>query len=65
MWEVVLPPNANIVSSQWTAVCKHDQERAIRLKSGLVAQGFTQTFRVNYYKTYGPVAQLASLQALA
>jgi len=44
---------------------KRDQEgRVIRAKSHLVAQGFTQTFGVDYYKTYSPVVHLASLWSI-
>ena len=64
-WEVVLPPpNANIVGSRWTYVCKRDQERGTRPKSCIVAQGFTQTFGVNYNETYAPVGPLASLRTI-
>ena len=57
-WEVVLPPppNANIVSSHWTYVCKHNQERKTRPKSHIVAQGFTETFGVDYSETYALVS---------
>ena len=30
----------------------------------MVAQGFTQTFGVDYNETYAPVSQLASLQPI-
>ena len=36
----------------------------MRDKSRVVAQGFTQTFGVNYDETYAPVSQLASLQTI-
>ena len=64
-WDVVVPPpNINIVGSHWTHNCKHNQEGTARAKSQVVAQGFTQTFGVNYNKTYTPVSQLASLQTI-
>ena len=53
VWEVVLlPPDTNIV---WTHICKHNEDRTVRAKSRVVAQGFTQTFGVNYNETYAPV----------
>ena len=62
VWEVVLPPpNTNIVGSCWTHICKCNQDRTARAKSRVVAQGFTQTFGIDYDKTYAPVSQLASL----
>ena len=62
VWEVVLPPpDTNIVISCWTFVCKHNQDGATRPKSQVIAQGFTQTFGINYDKTYVPVTQLALL----
>ena len=65
-WELVIPPeNVNIVGNKWVYLCKKDQEgRVIRAKSRLVAQGFTQTFGVDYYETYSPVVRLASLRTI-
>ena len=62
VWEVVLPPpNIYIVGSHWTHICKYDEDRIVRDKSRVVAQGFTQTFGVNYDETYAPVIRLGSL----
>ena len=64
-WELVLPPpNINIAGSCWTHICKHNQDRTVRVKYRVVAQGFTQTFGVNYDETYAPVSQLTSLQTI-
>ena len=53
VWEVVLPPpDINIVGSHWTHICKCNQDRTARAKSRVVAQGFTQTFGVNYHEMY-------------
>ena len=57
VWDVVvLPPNINIVGSHWTHICKHNEDRTARAKSRVVAQGFTQTFGVDYDETYAPVS---------
>ena len=65
VWEVVLPPpDTNIVGVCWTHICKHNQDRTARAKYRVVAQGFTQTFGVNYDETYAPASQLASLQTI-
>ena len=42
VWEVVLPPpDTNIVGSRWTHICKCNEDRTVRAKSRVVAQGFT------------------------
>ena len=66
-WQVpkqLLPPDTNIVGSHWTHICKHNQDRTARAKSRVIAQGFTQTFGVNYDETYAPVSRLASLRTI-
>ena len=45
------PPDTNIVGSRWTHICKHNDDRTPRAKSRVVAQGFTQTFGVDYDET--------------
>ena len=62
-WELVIPPkNINIVGSKWVFHSKRDDKNIIiRPKSCLVAQGFMQTFGVDYNKTYAPVIQMTSL----
>ena len=56
-WELVIPPKGvNIIGSKWThCLKKNDVNRTVRPKSRLVAQGFTQTFGVNYNETYALV----------
>ena len=57
VWEVVLPPpDTNIVRSCWTHICKCNKDRTARAKSRVLAQGFTQTFGIDYDKTYAPVS---------
>ena len=62
-WEMVIPPKGvNIIRSKWTyCLKKNDKNTIIRPKSRLVAHGFTQTFGVNYDKTYAPVIRMTSL----
>ena len=56
VWEVVLlPHDTNIVGSCWTHISKLNDQGTMRAKSKAVAQGFTQTFRVNCNETYAPV----------
>jgi len=65
-WEIVkTPPGVNIVSIKWTYHCKTDSKGLVtRPKSHIVAQGFTQTFGVDYDKTYAPVIQMASFRTI-
>ena len=65
-WEMVIPPKGvNIVGSKWTyCLKKNDKSTIIHPKSYLVAQGFTQTFGVNYDETYAPIVRMTSLQTI-
>ena len=65
-WEIVIPPEGvNIVGSKWTyCLKKNDKNTIIRPKSRLVAQGFTQTFGVDYDETYAPVIRMTSLRTI-
>ena len=65
VWDVVLPPpDTNIIGSHWTCICKHNEDRTVRAKSRVMAQGFTQTFGVDYNETYAPLSRLASLRTI-
>ena len=62
---VIPPKNVNIFGSKWVFHSKQDDKNIIiRPKSCLVAQGFTQTFGVDYDKTYAPVVWMTSLQTI-
>ena len=65
-WELVIPPpGVNIVGSTWKHTLKKDQKGTIVCaKSRLVAQGFSQTFGVNYDKAYAPVVRMTSLRTI-
>jgi Reverse transcriptase (RNA-dependent DNA polymerase)/GAG-pre-integrase domain len=59
------PPNANVVDSKWVLRIKKNAAGEIdKYKARLVARGFTQIYRVDYYETYSPVARLASFRLL-
>jgi len=66
MWETVLhPKDKNVVDCKWVYWTKYKSDRAIdKHKARLVAQGFTQVYRVDYLETYSPVAKLASLRTI-
>src|SRR5882724_5679015 len=61
-WEVVSPPQgANIIGSLWTYCLKCNANGAIAChKAKLIAQGFTQSFGVDYNETYVLVAKFMS-----
>ena len=65
-WELVIQPkDVNIVGSKWVFHSKRDDKNIIiHPKSCLVAQGVTQTFGVDYDKTYAPVVWMTSLQTI-
>jgi hypothetical protein len=53
------------VSSKWVFKIKRNTAGEIdKYKVQLVAQGFTQIYGVNYYKTYAPVAHLTLLRLI-
>jgi hypothetical protein len=66
VWERTKPPpGANIVGNRWVFIWKRDPEgKPITPKSRMVAQGFTQSFGVDYNETYSPVARLSSLRVI-
>jgi hypothetical protein len=65
-WDIVQwPKNRNIVSSKWVFKIKRNTAGEInKYKVQLVAQGFTQIYGINYYKTYAPVAYLTLLRLI-
>ncbi|GJS32089.1 retrotransposon protein, putative, ty1-copia subclass [Tanacetum coccineum] len=66
VWELVeLPPNAKTVSYKWIFKKKTDMDGAVHtFKSRLVAKGFTQTYRVDYEKTFSPIADIRAIRIL-
>jgi len=64
-WEAVPhPPGKNVVGSKWVFRIKQNLEGKIqKYKVRLIARGFTQVFRQDYYNTFLPVARLASFRS--
>lgn len=61
-WETVPHPTGhNIIGSKWVFQIKRKADSTIdKYKACLVVQGFTQIYGTDYFKTYSPVAKLAS-----
>nr|GEU51064.1 hypothetical protein [Tanacetum cinerariifolium] len=66
VWVLVeLPPNARTVGSKWLFKKNNDIDGAVYVfKARLVAKGFTQTYRVDYEKTFSPVANIRATRIL-
>nr|GEV61693.1 retrotransposon protein, putative, Ty1-copia subclass [Tanacetum cinerariifolium] len=66
VWVLVeLPPNARTDGSKWLFKKNTDMDGAVYVfKARLVAKGFTQTYRVDYEKTFSPVADIRAIRIL-
>jgi hypothetical protein len=59
------PAGKNIVGSKWVFCIKHKADGMInKYKARLIARGFMQIYRVNYFTTYSPVAKLMSFRTI-
>ncbi|GJV86456.1 retrotransposon protein, putative, ty1-copia subclass [Tanacetum coccineum] len=66
VWDLVdLPPNGKTVGSKWLFKKKTDMDGVVHTyKDRLVANGFTQTYRVDYEETFSPVADIRAIRIL-
>nr|GEV83395.1 retrotransposon protein, putative, Ty1-copia subclass [Tanacetum cinerariifolium] len=66
VWVLVeLPPNAKIVGSKWLFKRKTNMDGAVHTyKARLVAEGYTQTLRIDYEETLSPVADIRAIRIL-
>ena len=65
-WELVIPPDdACIVGSKWVFKVKRKANGKVdRYKARLVAQGYSQTYGIDYEKVFSPVARYSSIRTL-
>lgn len=63
-WTITeLPPGKKKVSCKWLFTAKHKADRSIeKLKPLLVARGFTQSYDIDYQKTFPHVAKLNTIR---
>ena len=65
VWTLVdKPEGQNIVSCKWVFSLKRDPNGETRHKARLVARGFSQTYGVDYFDTFSPVARISTLRIL-
>nr|GEW42595.1 putative retrotransposon Ty1-copia subclass protein [Tanacetum cinerariifolium] len=66
VWVLVeLPPNGKTVGSKWLFKKKTDIDGVVHTyKARLMANGYTQTLRINYEETFSPVADIRAIRIL-
>ena len=65
-WDIVpLPPSKHVVSCKWVHAKKHHSDGTLeRLKSRLVARGFTLSYGIDYFETFSPVVKMDTVRLL-
>lgn len=65
-WDLVTrPERTSVVSCKWAFTIKYKPNGSVeRYKARIMAQGFTQTYEVDYTETFSPVVRLKSVMAV-
>jgi len=65
-WDIVdFPKKKKIIGCKWVFTVKYKSNAGIdQYKARLVAQGFSQTYGIDYEETFTPVAKLNSIRVL-
>ena len=65
-WDLVeLPPRKKLVGCKWVFTVKHKADGSLeRYKTRIVAKGYTQTYGIDYLKTFVLVAKLNPIRIL-
>ena len=63
-WSLVPPPsNVKIIGCKWVFKLKHKPDGNIdRYKARLVAQGFHQTYGIDFFETFSPVVKPCTIR---
>jgi Reverse transcriptase (RNA-dependent DNA polymerase) len=65
-WELVsLSPGKKVVGCKWVFTLKHNPEGKVeRYKARLMVKGYSQTYGIDYDKTFAPVAKMSTVRTL-
>ncbi|CAA7396115.1 unnamed protein product [Spirodela intermedia] len=62
---VTLPSGKKVVGSKWVYTPKFKADGTLeRYKTRLVAKGYSQSYRINYFETFAPVTKLNTIRKL-
>ena len=65
-WDLVeLPPRKKLVGCKWVFIVKHKANGSLQYyKVRLIAKGYTQTYGMDYLKTFPPVPKMNIVRIL-
>ena len=65
-WErCMLPKGKKTVGCKWVFTIKYHADRTIeRYKAHLVAKGYTQTYEIDYFNAFSPIAKINTIKVL-